>query len=183
MRSVVLGLAGAAALAFSSAAPAAVTISSGTVVGLNNPDPSAPGSIVTVGDTTTINFGQNAVANPNFSASFTVHNDADGLYSVILQTSYFGSVIFDTASLGANALFPTAGDGSSFRLNPTFLAAGDYAFTLTGHTTDVGGSFTSNMTIRPAVPEPGTWALMILGFGAIGLTMRRRRATALSAAI
>ena len=25
-----------------------------------------------------------------------------------------------------------------------------------------------------AVPEPATWAMMLLGFGAIGLTMRRR---------
>ena len=26
-----------------------------------------------------------------------------------------------------------------------------------------------------AVPEPGTWAMMLLGFGGIGLAMRRRR--------
>jgi hypothetical protein len=26
-----------------------------------------------------------------------------------------------------------------------------------------------------AVPEPGTWAMMLLGFGAIGFSMRRRR--------
>jgi hypothetical protein len=26
-----------------------------------------------------------------------------------------------------------------------------------------------------AVPEPGTWALMLLGFGGIGMAMRRRR--------
>jgi hypothetical protein len=25
------------------------------------------------------------------------------------------------------------------------------------------------------IPEPGTWALMILGFGAVGAAMRRRR--------
>lgn len=29
----------------------------------------------------------------------------------------------------------------------------------------------------PAVPEPGTWALMLLGFGGMGVAMRRRRRT------
>lgn len=33
-------------------------------------------------------------------------------------------------------------------------------------------------SVAGAVPEPGTWAMMLLGFGAIGLTVRRRRAPA-----
>ena len=32
---------------------------------------------------------------------------------------------------------------------------------------------------RGAVPEPSTWAMMLLGFGAVGAAMRRRRKTAL----
>lgn len=32
------------------------------------------------------------------------------------------------------------------------------------------------LTTTPAVPEPATWALMIAGFGVVGLSMRRRRA-------
>ena len=28
-----------------------------------------------------------------------------------------------------------------------------------------------------AVPEPGTWAMMLIGFGAVGFAMRRRRRT------
>lgn len=31
--------------------------------------------------------------------------------------------------------------------------------------------------IAPAVPEPATWAMMIVGFGAIGSVMRRKRAS------
>jgi hypothetical protein len=30
-------------------------------------------------------------------------------------------------------------------------------------------------SITTAVPEPGTWAMMLVGFGGIGVTMRRRR--------
>lgn len=35
--------------------------------------------------------------------------------------------------------------------------------------------------IAGGVPEPATWAMMIMGFGAIGATIRRRRATAVAA--
>jgi hypothetical protein len=31
------------------------------------------------------------------------------------------------------------------------------------------------VTVNSAVPEPATWLMMILGFGALGATMRRRR--------
>ena len=41
------------------------------------------------------------------------------------------------------------------------------------------GSLGGSITIRQAVPEPGTWAMMLLGFGAVGFAMRRRRRPAL----
>ncbi|WP_070156339.1 PEPxxWA-CTERM sorting domain-containing protein [Sphingobium phenoxybenzoativorans] len=31
------------------------------------------------------------------------------------------------------------------------------------------------LTVTSAVPEPATWAMMVLGFGAMGMAMRRRR--------
>lgn len=37
------------------------------------------------------------------------------------------------------------------------------------------GAFGGNVTVA-AVPEPATWALFILGFGALGFAMRRRNA-------
>ncbi len=33
----------------------------------------------------------------------------------------------------------------------------------------------SNLDAVPGVPEPSTWAMMLLGFGAVGYRMRRRR--------
>jgi hypothetical protein len=34
--------------------------------------------------------------------------------------------------------------------------------------------------VTGGVPEPGTWALMILGFGGAGASLRMRRRTALA---
>jgi PEP-CTERM motif len=42
------------------------------------------------------------------------------------------------------------------------------------------GSYGGNLTFTPnsAVPEPATWAMMLLGFGAIGFQLRRKRSGA-----
>ena len=37
---------------------------------------------------------------------------------------------------------------------------------------------TDNVAFLAAVPEPSTWAMMLLGFGAVGYSMRRRRVNA-----
>jgi hypothetical protein len=29
--------------------------------------------------------------------------------------------------------------------------------------------------VEGAIPEPGTWAMMLMGFGAVGFAMRRRK--------
>ena len=34
--------------------------------------------------------------------------------------------------------------------------------------------------LNPAVPEPATWAMMLVGFGAVGFAMRRRKQTELT---
>ena len=35
------------------------------------------------------------------------------------------------------------------------------------------------INVTPAVPEPGTWGMMLIGFGAMGVSLRRRRAIAM----
>jgi PEP-CTERM motif-containing protein len=58
------------------------------------------------------------------------------------------------------------GSGGSFS-----LLLQDAAFGTPG-TARVSGTFTY---LSSSVPEPGTWAMMLLGFGAVGFAMRRRR--------
>ncbi len=56
------------------------------------------------------------------------------------------------------------------------LALGSHTLQFTGNFTPNGNGFATiggTLTLN-AVPEPATWALFILGFGAIGATLRRR---------
>ena len=177
MRKTVLAILGASALAIGSAASAAVTVTGST--GLNDPNPALPGSVVTAGGVTTINFGQNPVSSPTFTGSFSLTNTVSGIYSIVLGTSSPG-VTFDSATLSGMGNTYTLGffpDDTSLKLWPTQISAGEYVFSFTGHA-GPSGTLTGNLTISQALPEPGTWAMMLLGFGAIGLTVRsRRRAT------
>ncbi|MBI0477209.1 PEP-CTERM sorting domain-containing protein [Sphingomonas sp. MA1305] len=45
----------------------------------------------------------------------------------------------------------------------------------TGNTPGTGGDPGGVVPSTPAVPEPGTWAMLVLGFFAVGATMRQRR--------
>ena len=91
-----------------------------------------------------------------------------------------------------NATTPNGGYQNSERLvfsfvdsdynatqNDTFLVN----LTLTG--VPVAGTISVNEVIQQgsgaAVPEPASWALMILGFGGVGATLRRSRKTAAAA--
>ena len=59
---------------------------------------------------------------------------------------------------------------------------GTGAFSQVG-TADVRNAPPSRLTLNfSAVPEPGTWAMMLLGFAGIGVAMRRRREPALKPA-
>ena len=66
----------------------------------------------------------------------------------------------------------------TFALNQTNLRAFDYPFAWNYTPGSSGWGQADNITLAAvagAVPEPATWAMMILGFGGVGATLRRRR--------
>ena len=179
MRKLLIGMAGATALALSSAANATITINSSTGLA------TAP-SVVNTATQSTVGLTANQTVNGTWSASVDFTNDLSGIYSLLIGTSTPGSTI--TGFMLQNSAQTTTYftySGSPFT-NNTFnlgsLAAGDYLFTFNGNNTSTEGGVTSaNLTFSvAAVPEPATWALMLLGFAGVGFAMRRSRKPALA---
>lgn len=55
-------------------------------------------------------------------------------------------------------------------------------FEQTAATTGAGDTGLDKVSISGAIPEPGAWAMMLVGFGGLGAVMRRRRSQAAFAA-
>ncbi|WP_294197593.1 PEPxxWA-CTERM sorting domain-containing protein [uncultured Sphingomonas sp.] len=65
----------------------------------------------------------------------------------------------------------------------TFKASGNEQLTGVRFSSSVNSLEFDNVRFSAAVPEPATWAMMILGFGVVGYVMRRRPAARFAQAI
>jgi len=109
-------------------------------------------------------------------------NLADGTTFNNLEFNLFGSTD------GATANFSLTDDGGQVFTFDSLLGNGSNFFGFQGingqsissaSITIAGGSIQDVRQIRldavGAVPEPGTWAMMLIGFGAAGVAIRRRK--------
>jgi hypothetical protein len=172
MRKLGLCLLGATALGFASAANATITVDDASMV-FDGPTSNDGGH------TTTIGYTEGDLDTPTFVEWLTFTNTLDGLYSITLSTSsapvdFTSAILSDGITNYALHLVGTLGPNEFWGLDTTFIPAGQYTLTINGDNSDTGSLGGSITITEAAVPEPASWALMLIGFGALGWQLRRR---------
>ena len=148
----------------------------------------APDGSYRVGELTGFPFTPGAARVYNISPLGTIESFITGLTN-ITDLAIGPDGLLYVLQLDTNGLAQPGGTGALLRINadgsrdtlftnlvtPTGLAIGpDNAFYVTNFSAASG----IGQVLRiAAVPEPSTWAMMLLGFGAIGVSLRRRRRT------
>ena len=82
--------------------------------------------------------------------------------------------LFSGTPTGSNAFIASSTASTSAFLSED-LTPGQYFVQLTPTDIAVNGEVISGSLLTTSVPEPASWALMILGAGAIGVSLRGRR--------
>jgi len=120
------------------------------------------------------------VGNPNFATVQLPNLGMSHPYDLYLWN---GTSFIFAQQLAADTLFnfgpggvgkfEVLGIDASLGLDPANSTAFVTQVTFTGD-----GAFTGTMTAVTAVPEPSTWAMLLLGFAALGFIAYRRKSTA-----
>jgi hypothetical protein len=177
MRSVV-AIAVAAAAVVGAAAPAAAA-----TFPVGSPNFTATAG---AGGTFAGAFKNTGIASGVFSDTFTFTLPTSGLGSGTVTTSVtdLGSVNdldFTSVTINDIAAQITRTAGGAFEvafINNVPIIAGQLNRLVVNGVSRGNGAYGGQATFTPvnsAVPEPATWAMMIMGFGVVGYAMRRRR--------
>jgi len=106
------------------------------------------------------------------------HEDGFGNFDYVLNvgtSSTLQHLAFNVTGSGANAGQILTIDHNTAD-NQSIFGSVDIIGT-NGNTGVVGATLSTVTTITGGVPEPATWALMIVGFGGVGASLRARRRT------
>ncbi len=185
MRHLILGIAGASALAFAStAANASVTLGSfgsSCTTGGCTAGTSTASVTDNLGNPNKVEFDDTNASSGTQIAwfNFLVTPDGLGAFSAITATNPASPVTLLQIFSGgtqttAGTTLVTSSPGTQLNYG-TLTANTWYTFQYTANMASGGGNISGTASIYAAVPEPATWGLMLIGFAGIGMAMRRRR--------
>jgi hypothetical protein len=116
--------------------------------------------------------------------AFSVSN-VQGVWAGVPGTR---TVVFAAENAGGGIGITSANAIDFFGMGPTLFTGPTTAptfrtgtFSLTVRPAIVRGNGTLTISSIPAIPEPATWAMMIAGFGLVGMAARRRTQTEVTA--
>jgi hypothetical protein len=131
---------------------------------------SGPSSGIPEGTTATLSFTA-----PLAYLSF-LWGSPDTYNDLRLVTDIGNTYDFNVGNGAGGLGFAVTNGSQSFSQYVQFQASGELIATASFLNIPTNDAFeTANFNINPSVPEPSTWAMMILGFGGIGFMAYRRK--------
>ena len=116
----------------------------------------------------------------DLQVTFTTPQAGSHIFSADLLGLIVFGLGFVEIDFGGPRTFSYDGGSLKLAVNDVYLFSLDAKDPIIGHISDVRSD---PPPIAGAVPEPSTWAMMLLGFGGLGfMTYRRKRTTAIARA-
>ena len=122
------------------------------------------------------------ILNDSSNADLDIALDAFGIdstgFNSYVKINDFGDdplLEFGQALTGVNIIGIHFGDAGTGLGDRTGFFLFDFGATPTSSITTTLTGVSGGLIVPGAVPEPGTWAMMLLGFGAMGMALRRSR--------
>jgi len=197
MSKFLIAAAGTMALAMASQANAAITIASGSFGTSGGVHSDAGQSATTVtgtvhgADLVTLSSTTDTIDTAGGGESVFSADDGSMQQFNIQFSKTYSEVTFDIfkptdgstawtlsvngAALDLTGFTPLTQNANKFTVNGNGAGIGSLTFTFTPGEQDLREIRVIPQSVLPSVPEPATWAMMLIGFGGIGGTLRARR--------